>query len=458
MNYQTNDLKPSIISIGDLLGDTTLRIPSYQRPYKWTTKHVGQLFSDIMTFKDKSSYRLGTIVFHQDGEIKNIVDGQQRVLTLLLSIQALVNYKLNDLKRIDLQEQLNKLKSCIINPEFSNDISKFNLHNNYLEISRIIKRADFNEEHIDFFLNQCKVVTFYLNDISEAFQFFDSQNSRGKDLEPHDLLKAYHLREFKSDDDSVKSKTVETWEHSETSELAYLFSKYLYRVRNWTRGKSARYFGKDDIHIFKGVNIESIEPYPYVKHLRITHNFVDQYNNNYERKIDGYTMDFPFHLDQTIINGRRFFEMTSHYQKKIIEITNNKRLTEQATSILDDKAKEILKTIDTYEGCYRTGDRYVRCMFDCLLIFYIDKFGFAELSTAIKKIFIWAYSLRLKMQVMQLATMDNYAFKEQNLFKLLKDSIQPSDFINCSLPVVTNKRSTKTEKIEVIFKEMNYYE
>lgn len=33
-------------------------------------------------------------------------------------------------------------------------------------------------------------------DISEAFQFFDSQNARGKALYPHDLLKAYHLREM----------------------------------------------------------------------------------------------------------------------------------------------------------------------------------------------------------------------------------------------------------------------
>jgi hypothetical protein len=30
----------------------------------------------------------------------------------------------------------------------------------------------------------------------EAFQFFDSQNTRGKSLEPHDLLKSYHLREM----------------------------------------------------------------------------------------------------------------------------------------------------------------------------------------------------------------------------------------------------------------------
>ena len=44
--------------------------------------------------------------------------------------------------------------------------------------------------------------------LSEAFQLFDSQNNRGKSLEPHDLLKAYHLRKQYSEDEKI----VEKWE------------------------------------------------------------------------------------------------------------------------------------------------------------------------------------------------------------------------------------------------------
>ena len=57
--------------------------------------------------------------------------------------------------------------------------------------------------------------------------FFDSQNTRGRDLEPHDLLKAYHLREFSPRDNSLKVATVARWESSNTEELATLFSQYL---------------------------------------------------------------------------------------------------------------------------------------------------------------------------------------------------------------------------------------
>lgn len=448
-----------IITVNELLTDKSLTIPLYQRPYKWTEKNVNQLFSDIATHKDKSSYRLGTIVFHEDADQKNIVDGQQRTITLLLAVRALSKLRKGKLDRNDLEEQLKLLERDMVNPSFKNNISKTNIRNNYLEICRIIDRSDFTEKHIDFLLNKCEVVTFALNDVSEAFQFFDSQNARGRDLEPHDLLKAYHLREFGSDDESLKARTISQWEDSETEDLTTLFAQYLYRIRNWSKGASARYFGKEDTVLFKGVNMETVAPYPYVKQLRMAHHFVDHYNHQYERKVDGRVLDFPFHLDQIIINGRRFFEMTAHYQEMVAKYNKSSTGDGQFISVdkLDGFAKSILETLCIYEGRHRTGDRYVQTIFDCLLIYYIDKFGHIEISRAIEKIFIWAYSLRLKMQVVQLASMDNYVI-ENNLFKIIKDAIRPSDFINCILPVLQEKRSTRTEEIEILFREMRYYE
>lgn len=56
------------------------------------------------------------------------------------------------------------------------------------------------------------MVVFVLADLSEAFQFFDSQNARGRDLDPHDLLKAFHLREFASHEVELKAASVAHWE------------------------------------------------------------------------------------------------------------------------------------------------------------------------------------------------------------------------------------------------------
>ena len=89
--------KPKIIQIKELLSIQNLCIPEYQRPYKWTIKNVNQLIDDILLFQDKNSYRFGTIVLHKDKdenkkERLNIVDGQQRTITLFLIILAIKNF------------------------------------------------------------------------------------------------------------------------------------------------------------------------------------------------------------------------------------------------------------------------------------------------------------------------------------------------------------------------------
>jgi hypothetical protein len=449
-------LDNDIVSVGQLLARTTLQIPDYQRPYKWTAKNIHQLFSDLATHKDKPAYRLGTIVlYNEDGRL-NIVDGQQRTITLLLAVKALVRLRLAAMTRKDLSNQLHSLANSMIQPAFASEISQANIRNNYLTISRIVDRADFTEELIDFLLNRCHVVVFELTDISEAFQFFDSQNARGRDLEPHDLLKAYHLREFDADD-QVKTNTVARWESTESDALAELFARYLYRMRNWSKGRSARYFGKDDTHLFKGINLDTATPYPHAAQLRIVHHFVDAYNGQYERKIDGRAMAFPFRLDQTIINGRRFFEMTAHYQERIAAVGGKLGELKQLAqaNALDGFALRILERIDAYKGRHRTGDGFVRTMFDCLLICYIDKFGFADIARAIEKTFIWAYTVRLQMESVQIATVDNYVL-DNNMFRVLGEAITPADFINRNLPVVERIRSRSTTDIDALFKDMRY--
>ena len=452
-------LRKGVLKVSDLLADGALAIPEYQRPYKWTGKNISQLFSDIALHKDKGAYRLGTVVFHHSDGKKYIVDGQQRTISLILAVLALINERLplrdgnNSIQRPGLRKQLNDLHACILkfNPCFNSTISQTNIHNNFLVVSRIVSRSEFTEEIIDFLLNKCELVYFELNDISEAFQFFDSQNARGRDLEPHDLLKAFHLREFTPEDEPFKEEVVSHWESTDTDALAKLFSRYLFRIRNWSRGASARYFGKEHTHLFKGVNINRINRYPYVEQLRMAHHFVDEYNQHYQRRIDGNEMKFPFHLDQIIINGRRFFEMIGHYQSKVGQI-DGKSLPK-----LEGFAPKILETISSYRGRHRTGDRYVRSMFDCLLISYIDKFGRVDISSAVEKSFIWAYSLRLKMQVLQLASMDNYVL-ENNMFLLIKEATQPADFLSVELPVLQKTKASNAGAVEELFKEMQYCE
>lgn len=446
------DLHKEIITVADLVRKNKLRIPEYQRPYKWTVKNVNQLINDIYLHKNKGAYRLGTLIIHDDNGELNIVDGQQRTVTLLLIARAILEKRIISIKNPELSRLLNDLNNTLINPEFSNEISISNILINYSEITRHV--ATFDEDMIDFFFNKCQFIKFMLIDISEAFQFFDSQNARGKDLEVHDLLKAFHLREFSKEDEQSKTQVVETWESMETKELSNLFGEYLYRIKDWSRGNSARYFTKDNADLFKGINIEKIENYPYTEILRIAHFFIDRYNSSYERNIDLKISKFPFQLDQTIINGRRFFEMIAHY-KKVFD-TLSERLSNNAQ--LSEIAILILNTINNYEGKKRSGDTYVRMIFDCALIYYIDKFGFRDISKAVEKIFIWAYSVRMRYQVIQLASIDNYVVYEKNLFKIISNANNPGEVLTVYLNKIEKNRSNKTEKIEELFIRLKYYD
>jgi hypothetical protein len=127
------------------------------------------------------------------------------------------------------------------------------------------------------------VVVITLDDLTEAFQFFDSQNARGKDLEPHDLLKAYHLREMSEIDEKEKSTIVHAWEDIESNKLSTLFENYLFRIRNWSKNRQARYFTKKDIDIFKGMNLVKEEQYNYTKFYAIANYYVDDHNIQYHR-------------------------------------------------------------------------------------------------------------------------------------------------------------------------------
>ena len=178
-----------IKSINELLG-MELDIPDYQRPYKWTIQNIEDLLSDISnsitdaemyrTFK----YRIGTIILHKnDNGRYDVVDGQQRIISLTL-----------------LKHCIEPDYTCsILEKDFTNKTTQLNIHRNYNFIREwfSLKSNDIKNDFIHAIDEILEVVVICVDKVSEAFQLFDSQNTRGKALDPHDLLKAYHLREMK---------------------------------------------------------------------------------------------------------------------------------------------------------------------------------------------------------------------------------------------------------------------
>ena len=179
--------------------DNTYQIPAYQRPYKWHKSHVIQLLDDLYEniYIGKRIYRVGTLIIHNEYGTHNIVDGQQRLTTLSLILYYLGSE--------------NKL---LENQKYKNEISKNNLVYNYAQIRQWFKSKELDNEYLkkDFLeklKNKCEFVVITVYNQDEAFQLFDTQNSRGKELYPHDLLKAFHLREM--DKDGATDKEIEKY-------------------------------------------------------------------------------------------------------------------------------------------------------------------------------------------------------------------------------------------------------
>ncbi len=432
-------------------------IPPYQRPYKWTTKNVNQLIDDVLLHNDKSAYRLGTVVLHRNGSL-NIVDGQQRLYTLSLIAAGLLNTEMGKKLMRNKAEDLCLAKSTITHP-----VSLENLKRNHVLIQSRIK--EFGRDDILFFFQKCQLVYIELEDISEAFQFFDSQNTRGKDLAPHDLLKAFHLREMVTNTESERIACVKHWEEV-SEELPNFFSNYLFRVRRWSRGKSGLYFSKKHVGIFKGITLAAnLAQYNYMQSYRINHFFTDTYNQDPVRNIDGQRMEYPFQLDQVMINGKRFFEFVHYYASTIRTIENLYEEKQQEKSIAkyvnaeNKAAKEIIDTLRTYKGRDRQGDLYVRNLFDCCLLYYWDKFGLYKIDEAIIKFFLWAFALRLERQAVQEVAADNLAREYNGFFRIIREAVHPREILHKQIKLAEYVGDTRAvrniEPLVEIFRDHN---
>ena len=424
-------LDKSVLTLQQVM-ELELSIPNYQRPYKWTIKNVSQLIEDILENFEKTtdkSYRLGTVVFHQKSNDDNskkhcIVDGQQRLVTLTLICYYLEKKPL-------------EAKLSILDNEF-NSLSKGNIQCNAIYIkNRIEAIAVDKSELLEYIYNQCEVVSITLDDISEAFQFFDSQNSRGKTLEAYDLLKAFHLREMMECSDAEKNQCVEIWEKAVktgdgknkgtdryTSSLKTIFDR-LYRIRCWANDKSIKKYGKredvgftlDDISVFKGVNLSKGSAYPFSRSMLRADMFFHKTSKKYERLSCDCFQTFPFQIDQILINGKRFFEYIAYYKSLHEQLLNKNEL------------KESFEVIQNLDGA---GNWHIRRLFECTMLHYYDKFNDERLNDVTRLAMQWSYLLRKESSI-YISSVDKAALNKDGLFVFIKEALQPKSVLTCEV-------------------------
>lgn len=435
-----SDEKAKILKIEDVF-DLKLSIPDYQRPYKWTVKNVQQLIDDLLTHfhHQKQVYRIGTVVIHKNGEIFDIVDGQQRLITL-----SLLLYYLND--------QNKPSNKSLLDETVTHTVSENNIINNY----NFIKNYSISDKDKfkNYILEICEMVYVELDDLDEAFQFFDSQNSKGKPLESYDLLKAYHLREMKEKPKEIIHHCVERWEKSalsqEINNLDKIINYILFRLRRWHYQESGEVFTSDELETFKGVSESAT--YPYLSPLfatKVVEKLAQQNPMFYHPRF----VKTSFQTIQTLINGEQFFDYVQYYSELY------EKLFKEGSGLVDKvkkiNGKDIEKGVNTFlnnqEYCYRVGDKYLKNLFECIVLFYFDKFGKVYLDEFINKAFLWVYRIRFEYQRITFKTIEDEAHSKNGLFNHIEKSSMPIQVLRYTSVIREDKFSNIDKKIKDVF-------
>ena len=186
-------------------------IPRYQRAYAWEEKEIEQLIDDICDDNDpKRDYYIGSLIVARrkadDGVEYEVIDGQQRLTTIYLLLQCLLDEGYFSRGEVSVGEALSfdcRSKSNCTLAYIRGDARKSEGKEELLDQSillavDIIKKKlarEFGDRVEDQkkFVDRLKHVVLYRIEVPEHTdlnRYFEIMNTRGEQLEQHDILKA----------------------------------------------------------------------------------------------------------------------------------------------------------------------------------------------------------------------------------------------------------------------------
>lgn len=291
---------------------TSFLIPDYQRPYAWGEVECKTLWEDLFTFSfpnddcdqfnEEDEYFLGPIVtFKNDDKKLEIIDGQQRLTTLMLLLRAFYN-KLSKMKDLNSQAMKQDIEKSLwrannfgayqkddlkITSEVAtdNDKEEFiailrdgnadNMKSRYAKNFKYFEGqiVDFLNNYPSYFaylpariLNNCILLPIEAESQDAALRIFSTLNDRGKPLSDADIFKAQFYQFYK--EQGKKDEFIDQWKTLDTiasdvfkplsgTPLDELFTRYMYYERAKLGIKSSttealrKFYERDSYAIFK---------------------------------------------------------------------------------------------------------------------------------------------------------------------------------------------------------------
>ena len=288
---KTLEINASEKSLFDIFISNLYIIPVYQRPYSWDIVRCEKLLEDLneQILLNSSSYFLGTIITTSEIESNlddklskkdtkcSVIDGQQRLTTLLLLIRAL--YK-SDIRNNDLKDCLyssdSRDKTKLISTRVISHVNDDSESKHFMSLfdeteysKNITKNTSFKDKHYkdnyEWFLKKIDTLTekdveklsdFVLSTVTllkvsvpkreDALIIFKTINDRGMQLDESDILKADIYRAANKKNEGLAF--IEAWDN-----LYKRISVLELSIKDFDMPFLFRYY----MHIKRGVSTET---------------------------------------------------------------------------------------------------------------------------------------------------------------------------------------------------------
>jgi len=330
------------------------RIPNYQRPYVWGEEQIEELLNDIMQASDSnpnSEYFLGSMVLQKTEKTDrkgakyieyDLLDGQQRLTTLFLTMAVLRDLTVSDDIRTTCRDNIfqkaNQFKGI---PErlrivfdIRDDVKRFidefvleekgttkeyelkqktltekedksikNISQAILTIQKYFSKNNTIERFFQYLQMNVLMVSVSATELEDAFMLFTVMNNRGMKLRNSDILKADNLKEI--DDPKIQSEWAKEWEEIE-GYFEEGFDNFLSLLRTILvkQKANATLLKEFEDNIYNLKNSKK----PLLKKGEETFEFIRRYKEYYEKLFDNFHLTKDFELCNYLTLMQKGFE------------------------------------------------------------------------------------------------------------------------------------------------------
>jgi hypothetical protein len=354
-----------------------LAIPEYQRPYVWGEKEVLRLLRDISEHQDKADYYLGSLILHRSSGKLNIIDGQQRITTLLILQQF----------------QKKQLFAEIV---YESPISITAIKKNIETLRKKIASGDIKLKEID--LDRINVTLVVTDSEDLAYTFFETQNTGGKRLSGPDIIKSHHLRAIRPA--ALMNRKAIQWE-SRDMELVKHVITLLAKARFWDSLDRREFPSYRDERAIKEKVVEEFTE--QTLHSDLDRSFItaEILRGGHGEQIS-YMSGLPA-VRQPLADGNNFMDYLDGYATLYEQL-----FVTDCDYRIDPRFHSFRKEIINGEN----GTAFLKDFFEVVIIVFVSRFGLRQLFPFSLWCFRYIYACRIE---------NDRTVREDGVYKIARD-------------------------------------